>query len=225
MTILTVGSENSHDECRAKFGGQHNYISTQGQEIEEKLFSEIDVVFDFTIADFPHQMEVYGNHPKLTVFLNTTLKNLQELGSHVDHKLSASVFGFCGLPTFLNRPVLETSLYKEFDGNKLMTICEQLKTEYVTVEDSVGLVTPRVICMIINEAYFTVEEGTATREDIDLAMKLGTNYPYGPFEWAQKIGIRNVYKVLRAVYEDTKDERYKICPLLRKESLLPIDSF
>ena len=77
--------------------------------------------------------------------------------------------------------------------------------------------------MIINEAYYTVEEGTATCEDIDLAMKLGTNYPYDPFEWTQKIGIRNVCQVLSAVFENTKDERYTICPLLRKEYLLPID--
>jgi 3-hydroxybutyryl-CoA dehydrogenase len=50
-------------------------------------------------------------------------------------------------------------------------------------------------------------------------MKLGTNYPLGPFEWAKKIGIENVYLVLDSVYKDTKDERYKICPLLKKEYL------
>ena len=221
MNILTIGLDTNLRECKEKFGDHHDYLLTNDQQSGKKYFSDSNVVFDFTIASFPNQMEVYVNHPKLTVFLNATLKNLQDLGSHADHKLSASVFGFCGLPTFLNRPILETSLYKESDGNKLKAICEQLKTEYVTVEDSVGLVTPRVICMIINEAYFTVEEGTATREDIDLAMKLGTNYPYGPFEWAQKIGIRNVYEVLHAVYKDTKDERYRICTLLKKESTQP----
>jgi 3-hydroxybutyryl-CoA dehydrogenase len=74
--------------------------------------------------------------------------------------------------------------------------------------------------MIINEAYYTVQEETATRDDIDRAMKLGTNYPFGPFEWCQRIGINHVYEVLEAVYEDTRDERYKICPLLKKEYLL-----
>ena len=123
------------------------------------------------------------------------------------------------MPTFLNRPLLEVSLHKESDTTRLAELCKQLNTEFVQVDDRVGLVTPRVICMIINEAYYTVEEGTATREDIDLAMKLGTNYPYGPFEWAKKIGLRNVYEVLSAVYEDTKDERYKICPLLKEEYL------
>ena len=72
--------------------------------------------------------------------------------------------------------------------------------------------------MIINEAYYTVEEGTATREDVDMAMKLGTNYPFGPFEWCERIGSKNVCGLLDAVYEDTKDERYSICRLLRDES-------
>ena len=63
---------------------------------------------------------------------------------------------------------------------------------------------------------------TASEEDIDLAMKLGTNYPYGPFEWARKIGIKHIYEILEALYEDTKDERYKISPLLKKEFLLKV---
>jgi len=73
--------------------------------------------------------------------------------------------------------------------------------------------------MIINEAYYAVLEGTATREDVDLAMKLGLNYPFGPFEWSNRIGVKHVYELLEAVYEDTRDERYKICPLLKKEYL------
>jgi 3-hydroxybutyryl-CoA dehydrogenase len=108
-------------------------------------------------------------------------------------------------------------LLKENDAEKLKDICQQLQTKFLLIDDRVGLVTPRVICMIINEAYYTFQEGTATKEDIDLGMKLGTNYPFGPFEWCNRIGIRHVYELLEAVYEDTNDERYKICPLLKKE--------
>lgn len=218
MTILTVGSENSHDECRAKFGSQHKYISTQDQEIEGKHFSGIDIVFDFTIASFPQRMKVYYGRPEIPVFLNTTLKSIKELSNQIDHVQSSAIFGFCGLPTFLNRPILEVSAINNSQTDKLEELCRRLGTEHAVVEDKIGLVTPRVICMIINEAYYTVEEGTASREDIDLAMKLGTNYPYGPFEWANKIGIRNVFEVLNAVLEDTNDERYKICSLLLNES-------
>ena len=69
--------------------------------------------------------------------------------------------------------------------------------------------------MIINEAYLTAEEGTATPEDIDTSMRLGTNYPYGPFEWSERIGIRHVYEVLKSVQEATGDERYTVAASLQ----------
>ena len=118
----------------------------------------------------------------------------------------------------MNRELLEVSIGRESDMPFLDEICKKLNTKYALVADSVGLVTPRIICMIINEAYYTVEEGTATRTDIDLAMKLGTNYPYGPFEWGNKIGLEHVYDLLKAVHEASNDERYLICPLLKQEA-------
>ncbi|MDZ7648553.1 MAG: 3-hydroxyacyl-CoA dehydrogenase family protein [Cytophagales bacterium] len=159
-------------------------------------------------------LAIYKNK-NLPVFLNTSMITLQTLIKTTD---SSNFFGFCGLPTFLNRELLEVSLLKESDLPFLDAICNKLNTKYAHVADSVGLVTPRIICMIINEAYYTVEEGTANRTDIDLAMKLGTNYPYGPFEWGQKIGLGNVYDLLTAVHAATQDERYLICPLLKQEA-------
>ena len=70
----------------------------------------------------------------------------------------------------------------------------------------------------INEAFYTVEEGTAIEQDIDQAMKLGTNYPAGPFEMASTIGLPNICKLLSALERSTGDSRYKICPLLRKQA-------
>ncbi len=219
MNILVIGDASNLDECKRKFGMSHHYEYADGQQEGEKFFLSADLIFDFIICAQPHQMEVYRDHPKVTAFLNTTAKSLSELAHLVDHKISSTIFGFSGLPTFLDRTILEVSLYRESDQIKLVTVCKNLETEFVIVDDRVGLVTPRVICMIINEAYYTVQEGTAAREDIDQAMMLGTNYPFGPFEWAQKIGIKNVHNVLSSLYEDTKDERYKVCALLKKEYL------
>ncbi|HBK88456.1 MAG TPA: 3-hydroxyacyl-CoA dehydrogenase, partial [Cytophagales bacterium] len=56
--------------------------------------------------------------------------------------------------------------------------------------------------------------GTATREDIDLAMKLGTNYPWGPFEWCERLGRNHVIRLLNAAYRESGDERYKPSNLL-----------
>ena len=221
MNILIIGDKVNFEECKQKFGPTHSYTMTHNQREGALLFEQQDLIFDFCIDQDHSQMEVYRDHPSVVAFLNTANVSLIKLGASVNQEINCSLFGFAGLPTFLSRPILETSLFKTEHKTNLEDICKNLNTEFQIVEDRVGLVTPRVICMIINEAYYTVEEGTATREDIDLAMKLGTNYPYGPFEWAQKIGIRNVYKVLNCVYEDTKDERYTICALLKKESTPP----
>lgn len=84
------------------------------------------------------------------------------------------------------------------------------------VGDFSGLVFRRVLFMIINEAIHVLWEGIASREDIDQAMRLGTNYPMGPLEWGDRVGLDRVYEGLRALYEEYGDDRYRPCPLLRK---------
>lgn len=219
MNILVIGEPARFEECKAKFGETHQYTHCENTyEAGDELHS-CDVIFDFVIDEDPLQLEIYTPLTDKVVFLNTAKISLLELSNLVDHNVKATLIGFNGLPTFLNREQLEVSLLKRSDEETLKKICTQLNTAYELVEDRVGLITPRIVCMIINEAYYTVQEGTATREDIDQAMKLGTNYPYGPFEWCERMGIKHVYEVLEAVYEDTREERYKICPLLKREYL------
>jgi 3-hydroxybutyryl-CoA dehydrogenase len=134
-------------------------------------------------------------------------------------KLKCKLFGMNALPTFINRSRWEISLFYKFQSQDVATIMAALGIDYDLVEDRVGMITPRILFMIINEACYTLQEGTASIEDIDIAMKLGTNYPMGPFEWCDKIGVTEVFETLVSLYEDTKDERYKICPLLKSKYL------
>lgn len=218
MKILVIGESVHFEECRQKFGDHHAY-SWVGEHMEaEPFLEENDLIIDTLIGDEPAEFELYARR-EVSVFLNTVKISLGELANAVGNEVHCTAFGFNGLPTFINRPVLEVAHWRPGKERELRRICDELKTEYLEVDDRVGLVTPRVVCMIINEAYYTVQEGTATREDIDQAMKLGTNYPYGPFDWCARIGVQHVYETLEAIYDDTKDERYKICPLLRKEYL------
>lgn len=95
-------------------------------------------------------------------------------------------------------------------------IFRMIGQETETVQDEVGLVYPRILAMIINEAVFALAEGTASVEDIDEAMKKGTNYPLGPLEWAEKIGLDDVYAVLLGLHRHLGEERYRPAPLIRK---------
>ena len=79
-----------------------------------------------------------------------------------------------------------------------------------------GFVYPRILAMIINEAWLALEDGLADRDNIDLAMKNGVNYPWGPFEWGEKIGLDKVRTLLDELYTATKNERYRTCSLLKE---------
>lgn len=82
--------------------------------------------------------------------------------------------------------------------------------------DVPGFVTARIISMIINEAFMAEAEEVSSRNEIDMALKLGTAYPYGPFEWAEKIGLRNVEQLLTKLQEE--NSRYAPAPMLLKKA-------
>jgi 3-hydroxybutyryl-CoA dehydrogenase len=216
MKILVIGDSFRFDECRQKLG-DHEYGHLSSHSGLEKVLPVHDVIFDFLIHQHPDAFKDYGTGTAI-VFVNTCYITLARLARN-HRQQRATIFGFNGFPTLFNREFLEVSILNSADAAILENVCGKLKTKYLQVDDRVGMVTPRVICMIINEAYNTVQEGTATREDIDLAMRLGTKYPYGPFEWCSRIGLQDVYELLEAVYDDTKDERYKISALMRQEYL------
>ena len=215
MKILVVGEIGQLEESRRKLG-EHDYGHATSHEAAANFVRESEVVFDFLIGAKPEAMQMYIPET-LAVFVNSWMVPMGVLCRGSRDTMKCTVFGFNGFPTMFNREYLEVSLLKPEEAPALKKICAELKTEYLVVEDRVGFVTPRVIAMIINEAYYTVQEGTASRGDIDLAMKLGTNYPYGPFEWCERIGLRNVYILLEALHDDTKDERYKISALMKTE--------
>ncbi len=218
MEILVIGTEEQATECRQKFGGNYALRVVQGVDLATEALKSAAVVFDFvTPGDFS-RLRAYKSAGLPTLFFDTTLTRLSDLMEEA-RDLKNPVFGFCGLRTFVNRELLEVAMRKEGDRPALESICSALGTDFRIVADQAGMVTPRVICMIINEAYYTLEEGTATKEDIDLAMKLGTNYPWGPFEWGERIGLGNVVRVLTAAGQETNDMRYQLCPLLAKSAL------
>ena len=93
---------------------------------------------------------------------------------------------------------------------------KSLGKDTVRVKDSPGLTFPRILSLIINEAARSLEEGVASAEEIDIAMRLGVNYPQGPLKWADQIGLDEVLAVLDGLHGATGDDRYRAAPLIRK---------
>jgi 3-hydroxybutyryl-CoA dehydrogenase len=123
-----------------------------------------------------------------------------------------------GWPTFLKRQLVEASCNNndlKIKAEKIFVSCNK-SVEWVP--DVPGFISARVISMIINEAYFALDEKVSSKHEIDTAMKLGTNYPYGPFEWSEKIGLKNVCELLTTLSKI--NSRYEPSALLKKEALL-----
>ncbi|RPH36722.1 3-hydroxybutyryl-CoA dehydrogenase [bacterium] len=120
-----------------------------------------------------------------------------------------------GLIEFAYSPATDESVLKGADQ-----FARDLGKEPAHVQDSVGLVLPRILCMLVNEAYFALTESVALPDDIDTAMKLGTNYPFGPVEWAERIGLRQVYAVVSALHRTLGEDRYRAAPMLQKAAAL-----
>lgn len=102
---------------------------------------------------------------------------------------------FCAWPGFWERKRWEIALHPE-NTIDFQALLVKIGLESTLTADVPGLIAPRILCTLINEAAYTLAEGIATASDIDTAMKLGTNYPKGPVEWARLIGAVEIEKVL-----------------------------
>ena len=219
MKVLVIGENERVDELTARLTGRPSVEVERSDGDTDEDFEFYDVIFDLNFDDDPSNMPLYGALREKIVFVSAVKLSLAEAIYTTGTKVKCRLFGINTLPTFIPQSKWEVSMYRRFETPELTKVMELLGIEYLPVEDRVGMVKPRIIFMIINEACYTLQEGTATTEDIDMAMKLGTNYPFGPFEWCDKIGVTSVFETLAAIYEDTKDERYKICPLLKTKYL------
>lgn len=120
-------------------------------------------------------------------------------------------------PTLLQRNITEIAMPVGMQESVVKNIFDQLQWTYQLVPDIPGMITARVLAMIVNEAYYTLNAKVSSRKEIDIAMKLGTSYPYGPFEWSNKIGLKHIYELLKELSRTNK--RYAAAALLEQEAM------
>jgi len=166
------------------------------------ITKDIDAIFiieEDAITDY--------NNLSTHYFINSVSRTLKELNA------PENVLRINGWHGFLSRSNWEIA---GAVNEKVIGIISALNKQFTQVPDEPGFIAARVLAMIINEGWFTLEEKISTMAEIDTAMKLGTNYPYGPFEWGELIGEKNILKLLQKL--STNNKRYAPAPLLKAKN-------
>ncbi|WFP65568.1 MULTISPECIES: 3-hydroxyacyl-CoA dehydrogenase NAD-binding domain-containing protein [unclassified Mesorhizobium] len=147
-----------------------------------------------------------------------------------DGRMAAEVARTLGEPVILHDLALDAgssgrigiSASPDLPAALLQRVIKALQEDGLAVSclsDHPGLVVMRVVAMLVNEAYEAAMHKVATPDAIDMAMRLGVNYPVGPIAWGQRIGLNAVLQVLEAVLERTGDTRYRPSLGLRRACL------
>jgi 3-hydroxybutyryl-CoA dehydrogenase len=208
MKIVVLGTKARLEEL-LKNSTESNLTTIRVETPQELLVhDEAEAFFDLEFENNADRKEQLKQLSK-PIFINSVNQTLSENDN--------SFIRINGWSTFLNRPILEASCKNETIKIAAEKIAAALNKTIEWVPDVRGFVSARVVSMIVNEAYFALQENVSTKAEIDIAMKLGTNYPFGPFEWSGKIGLKNIYTLL---VELTKtNSRYQPAKLLEKEAI------
>ncbi len=175
--------------------------SAEAGERKNKILNELDSILS------PAAVIVASCLGSAVTHLAAGLKNPQRLA------------GFATFYPVKDRKVIELAAGMRSAENALLTAEEFFKSlgkDTVRIRDAAGLTFPRIVSLIVNEAARALEEGVAGAEEIDVAMRLGVNYPQGPLKWADQIGLDEILAVLDGLHGETGDDRYRPAPLLRK---------
>ena len=171
------------------------------------IMTGADVCIDLLFDNTEERTKKLNQFQAAFIIINSATKSLAEPGFNAVR--------INGWNTFLKRPIIEAA---GDDGlkKKAGEVFSFFNKTPEWTPDVTGFISLRVVVSIINEAFFALEQGVSTKEEIDTAMKLGTNYPYGPFEWSEKIGLKNIYLLLSCLAKE--QERYEPAALLAKEA-------
>ena len=208
MRLVVLTNEQLKEEllsCGISNDCKINWINSS-KELLSHTYADavIDLLFEHNGYDVSH----LNNYLMKPVFVNSMNKTIAEIG--------LPVIRINAWPGFLKRNIAEVSGTDDINKNEAEKILSLLNRKPEWVPDVKGFISPRVVSMIINEAYFALEENVSTKEEIDIAMKLGTNYPYGPFEWSKIIGLKNIAGLLTELF--ITEKRYQPATLLLKEA-------
>jgi 3-hydroxybutyryl-CoA dehydrogenase len=203
MQIVVLADERSKAELTSGGVDSGANIVWIKEPEEFLLHKNADAFIDLLFVHEQERVNLLQNLLPRPVIINSVVATL----SATDN----SFIRINGWFTFLRSPLIEASAATE-RRKEAEAILSIFKKQVEWLPDEAGFVSARVVSMIINEAHHALAEGVSTREEIDTAMQLGTNYPYGPFRWAKEIGTNHVRSLLNTLAK--QQPHYKPSSLL-----------
>lgn len=181
-----------------------------------------DIVIESIVEDVEEKKRLFKELtevcPLYTIFFsNTSSLSITDLATSVKTPQR-----FIGLHFF--NPATAIKLVEIIEGKDTSPEATEITKKFaaslhkipIVVGDSPGFLVNRMLIPMINEAVFMLEEGVASKEDIDLSMKLGAKHPMGPLELADLIGLDVCLSIMESLFRQFNNSKYRPCPLLLK---------
>lgn len=185
-------------------------------------FKDVDLVIEAAFEDMKVKKEIYkkldeSTSPDVVLATNTSSLPIVEIavGTGRPDKVVGMHF-FNPAPVMKLVEVIKTLATSDETAEFAFNFATALGKEPVRTKDIPGFIVNRILIPMLNEAVFAYSDGVGTAEDIDKAMKLGTNQPIGPLALIDLIGLDVTIDVMDVFYKEFQDSKYRAAPLLRQ---------
>jgi len=184
--------------------------------------ADVDLIIEAVFEDMSVKKETFKKLDSSTrpdIILATNTSSLPIIEIAVNTKRPDKVVGmhfFNPVPVMKLVEIIKTIATSDETMEFAYNFAKALGKDPVTTKDVPGFIVNRVLMPMLNEAVFALEEGVGTAEDIDKAMKLGTNQPIGPLALIDLIGLDVTLNVIDVLYREFQDPKFRAAPLLRQ---------
>ena len=193
---LVKGSTNYEDLKAAQLVIE---AATENYELKLRILKQVDALLP----------------PEVIVASNTSSISITKLAAatgRADRFIGMHFFN--PVPMMALVELIRGYLTSDATHDAVKALALKLGKSPITVKNAPGFVVNRILVPMINEAFFVLAEGSASAEDIDAGMKLGTNQPIGPLALADMIGLDVCLAVMEVYLKEFGDSKYRPCPLL-----------
>lgn len=169
------------------------------EDVKAKLFSKLDGIVK----------------PSAILASNTSSISITRIASSTNRPSQVIGMHFMNPPPIMKLvEIIRGADTSDDVFSQVKTLAQRLGKTVVTSQDFPGFIVNRILMPMINEAFFALYTGVASKEDIDAGMKLGTNQPMGPLQLADLIGLDVCLSIMKTLHAGFGDSKYRPCPLL-----------